>query len=77
MRQIEITRTFAHADGIHPVEYPPGTYEVAEGAPGPGQVSARCAEVALANANAVEVEEAKPAGKKARRRKAAGPTGAG
>lgn len=66
---IEMTQEFSHADEVYPVKYRPGIYEVVARRPGQGEVSRRCAEVALETGAAVEFDKA--AAEKAAAEKAA------
>lgn len=58
-KYIELTEDFSHADGIYPVTYPPGVYEVVgDRPPGQGEMSPRCAEVALQTRAGFEFDKA-------------------
>lgn len=60
-KAIKVIRTFKHADGVYPVEYPEDeTFQVVPSNPVAGQISERGAEVALQEGWAKEV--APPAG---------------
>ena len=67
--QIRVLRSFDHADGIYPSRFEPGVYTVVDTGPGSGEVSRRCAEVALAEGWASEILSApqQPADQKPRR----------